>query len=61
MLNEVEERMTWLDQMEKLGEAKKYQSLIRNQVTEKLQEIKRLEQRLNEGHLEEQLNQLSVV
>lgn len=53
----------WLEEMEKLGH-KKYRSLIQNQITEKLREIKRLELQQHEAdskrHLEEQLNQLSV-
>lgn len=53
----------WLEEMEKLGEGKKYRGLIQNQITEKLREIRRLEQQQHEadskGHLEEQLNQLS--
>lgn len=53
----------WLEEMEKLGQ-KKYRSLIQNQITEKLREIKRLELQQHEAdskrHLEEQLNQLSV-
>lgn len=53
----------WLEEMEKLGH-KKYRSLIQNQITEKLREIKRLELQQHEAdskrHLDEQLNQLSV-
>lgn len=55
MLDEVEDRTQWLEQMERLGQAAKYRSMIHNQITEKLRSIKRLEKLHHETELSNDL------
>lgn len=43
VLDEISERASWLDEMEKLGQGRQHRSVIQNQITEKFREIKRLE------------------
>lgn len=44
ILQEIKERIEWLDDMEKLGEAKKHRLVIQSQIQDKLAELKRLQQ-----------------
>lgn len=64
MITEISERATWLDNMERLGQGKKYRTMIQNQITEKLQEIRRLERKQHETEstksLDVQLRQLTL-
>lgn len=46
LLNEIYERIEWLKEMNELGEGKKHRQVIDAQVTERLREIKRLEEKL---------------
>lgn len=46
LLNEIFERMEWMKEMNQLGEGKKHRQVIDAQVTERLREIKRLEEKL---------------
>lgn len=43
VLHEIQERMDWLDEMEKLGEGRAYQPLIKLEIEERLRAIKRLQ------------------
>lgn len=43
MLQEIQERAEWLDEMEKLGEGHKYRQIIQNEISERLRFIKELE------------------
>lgn len=45
MVDEIYERADWLNDMEQLGEGKKYRAMIQSQIAEKLQHIKRLEKK----------------
>lgn len=42
LLREINERVEWLDEMEKLGEAKKHRNVIQGQIEDRLCELKRL-------------------
>lgn len=53
MLEEIKERSEWIDEMDKLGEGRKYRDMIKNQIAEKLREIKRLEKLDHERESEE--------
>lgn len=44
ILQEIKERIEWLDEMEKLGEAKKHRLVIQSQIQDKLAELKRVQQ-----------------
>lgn len=44
ILQEIKERIEWLDDMEKLGEAKKHRLVIQSQIQDKLAELKRMQQ-----------------
>lgn len=46
LLNEIYERIEWLNEMNKLGEGKKHRQVIDAQVTERLREIKRIEEKI---------------
>lgn len=46
LLNEIYERIEWLKEMNELGEGKKHRQVIDAQVTERLREIKRIEENL---------------
>ncbi|XP_055304177.1 UPF0193 protein EVG1 homolog [Sitodiplosis mosellana] len=43
LLHEIQERMDWLEEMEKLGEGHIYKPLIKNEIEERLRLIKRLQ------------------
>lgn len=43
VLNEIQERAEWLNEMEGLGEGKKYKQLILNEIAERLRLIKEYE------------------
>lgn len=43
VLHEIQERMDWLEEMEKLGEGHIYKPLIKNEIEERLRLIKRLQ------------------
>ncbi|ETN63274.1 hypothetical protein AND_005016 [Anopheles darlingi] len=43
LLEEINERVQWLEEMEALGEGKKHRATIQLQIAEKLNELKRLE------------------
>lgn len=45
LLKEIYERIEWLNEMNELGEGKKHRQVIDAQVTERLREIRRIEQR----------------
>lgn len=49
LLNEIFERMEWMKEMNQLGEGKKHRQVIDAQVTERLREIKSLEEKLAKG------------
>uniref|UniRef100_A0A336MKP6 CSON003133 protein n=1 Tax=Culicoides sonorensis TaxID=179676 RepID=A0A336MKP6_CULSO len=44
LLQEIKERIEWLDEMEKLGEAKKHRLVIQSQIQDRLADLKRLQQ-----------------
>lgn len=46
LLKEINERIEWLKEMDSLGEGKKHRQVIDAQVTERLNEISRLEMRM---------------
>ncbi|CAO1441250.1 unnamed protein product [Diamesa tonsa] len=46
LLNEIYERIDWLKEMEDLGEAKKHRQIINAQITERLREIKTIEEKM---------------
>lgn len=46
LLKEIYERIEWLKEMNALGEAKKHRQVIDAQVTERLREIKRIEDKI---------------
>lgn len=46
LLNEIYERLDWLKEMDELGEGKKHRQVIETQVTERLREIKRIEEKI---------------
>lgn len=46
LLNEIFERIEWMKEMNQLGEGKKHRQVIDAQVTERLREIKRIEEKL---------------
>ena len=46
LLKEINERIEWLKEMDALGEGKKHRQVIDAQVTERLNEIRRLEEKL---------------
>lgn len=43
VLHEIQERMDWLEEMEKLGEGHVYKPLIKSEIEERLRAIKRLQ------------------
>lgn len=43
VLNEIQERIDWLEEMEKLGEGRAYKALIKSEIEERLRAIKRLQ------------------
>lgn len=43
VLHEIQERMDWLEEMEKLGEGHIYKPIIKNEIEERLRLIKRLQ------------------
>lgn len=43
VLEEINERVQWIEEMEALGEGKKHRATIQLQIAEKLNELKRLE------------------
>lgn len=43
MKEDIAERLEWLEEMEQLGQGKKYQRIINQQVAEKLREIENLD------------------
>lgn len=43
VLHEIQERMDWLEEMEKLGEGRSYKVLIKSEIEERLRAIKRLQ------------------
>lgn len=43
MLHEIQERMDWLEEMDKLGEGHAYKALIKSEIEERLRAIKRLQ------------------
>lgn len=43
VLHEIQERMDWLEEMEKLGEGRTYKALIKSEIEERLRAIKRLQ------------------
>ncbi|CAG9808601.1 unnamed protein product [Chironomus riparius] len=46
LLKEIYERIEWIKEMDELGEGKKHRQVIDAQVTERLREIKRIEEKL---------------
>ena len=44
-MKEIDERIEWLADMEELGEAKKHRQTINLQISDKLNEIKKLERK----------------
>jgi hypothetical protein len=46
LLKEINERIEWLKEMDSLGEGKKHRQVIDAQVTERLNEIRRLEEKM---------------
>lgn len=46
LLSEIYERIEWLKEMNELGEGKKHRQVIDAEVTERLREIKKLEEKL---------------
>lgn len=46
LLNEIYERIEWLKEMNELGEGKKHRQVIDAQVTERLREIKKIEEKM---------------
>lgn len=46
LLKEIYERIEWLKEMDDLGEGKKHRQVIDAQVTERLREIKKIEEKL---------------
>lgn len=50
VLHEIQERMDWLEEMEKLGEGHKYKGLIKSEIEERLRSIKRLQPTSNPSH-----------
>lgn len=46
LIAEIYERIEWLKEMEELGEGKKHRQVIDAQVTERLREIKKIEENL---------------
>lgn len=46
LLNEIYERIEWLQEMEELGESKKHAPIINAQVTERLLEIQQIEKNM---------------
>lgn len=46
LLKEIYERIEWLKEMDELGEGKKHRQVIDAQVTERLREIKKIEEKL---------------
>jgi hypothetical protein len=46
LLKEIYERIEWLKEMDALGEGKKHRQVIDSQVTERLREIKTIEEKL---------------
>ena len=46
LLNEIYERIDWLKEMEDLGEAKKHRQIINAQITERLRDIKAIEDKM---------------
>lgn len=43
VLHEIQERMDWIEEMEKLGEGHTYKPLIKSEIEERLRTIKRLQ------------------
>lgn len=46
LLNEIYERIVWLEEMSELGEGKKHRQVIDAQVVERLREIKKIEDKI---------------
>jgi hypothetical protein len=46
LLNEIYERIEWLKEMNELGEGKKHRQVIDSEVTERLREIRKIEEKL---------------
>lgn len=46
LLKEIYERIEWLEEMDALGEGKKHRQVIDAQVTERLNEIKKIQEKL---------------
>lgn len=46
LLNEIYERIEWLKEMNELGEGKKHRQVIDAQITERLREIKIIEEKI---------------
>jgi hypothetical protein len=51
LLKEINERIDWLKEMDALGEGKKHRVVIDSQVTERLNEIKKIEEKLQNTKL----------
>lgn len=49
VLQEIEERTDWLEEMEKLGEGKKYKEIIQGQIAERLRQIKQIKKERNKN------------
>lgn len=47
VLHEIQERVDWLEEMEKLGEGHKYKQKIKSEIEERLRLIKRLQPDVN--------------
>jgi hypothetical protein len=58
LLNEIYERIEWLNEMESLGESKKHRPIINAQVTERLLEIRQIEKKIQEKREKEVRNGL---
>lgn len=52
LLNEIYERIEWLNEMNELGEGAKHRQVIDAQVTERLREIKRIEEKTDKEKLD---------
>lgn len=61
LLNEIYERIEWLNEMEALGESKKHRPIINAQVTERLLEICQIEKKMMDRREQEKKNGLQVV
>lgn len=45
MLQQIDERAEWLAEMEEIGEGRRYRDEIRNQIADKLRQIKMIERK----------------